>query len=95
MDLREYSNTQILRMLGPRFRSYRLALNITQKEMAERAGISEATLRKFENGHLDNMTMTNFMSLLRQTGRLSELDSLLPEMPESPYYNRHKRASKQ
>ena len=87
MDLMEYTNVQILRMLGPRFRSYRLALNMTQKEMALRSGMSEATLRKFESGRLDNMNMTNFMSLLRQIGKINCLDELLPEMPESPYYN--------
>jgi len=92
MDLREYSNTQILRMLGPRFRTYRLASGYTQKEMAAKAGMSEATLRKFENGRLDNMTMTNFMSLLRQIGKIGMIDELLPDMPESPYYyNIHKR----
>lgn len=95
MDLREYSNAQILRMLGPRFRSYRLALDCKQKDMADKAGMSEATLRKFENGHLDNMNMNNFMSLLRQIGKLNELDKLLPEMPESPYYNKTRaRATK-
>jgi len=95
MDFSEFSNTQILRMLGPRFRSYRLAVNMTQKEMALRAGLSEATLRKFENGRIDNMNMTNFMTLLRQIGKLDKLDDLLPEMPESPYYSAsRKRASK-
>lgn len=95
MDLREYSNTQILRMLGPRFRSYRLALNCSQKEMAAKAGVSEATLRKFENGRIDNMNMTNFMSLLRQVGRLNQIDELLPDMPQSPYYDiSRKRASR-
>jgi len=95
MDLQEFTNTQILRLLGPRFRSYRIAANITQKEMAKHAGISEATLRKFENGRSDNINMTNFMSLLRQIGKINLLDELLPEMPDSPYYSGNKkRASK-
>lgn len=95
MDLTDYTNTQILRLLGLRFRAYRLAVNLTQKDMAERAGISESTLRNFENGRLDNMNMTNFMSLLRQIGKLGKLDELLPEMPDNPYYDgNRKRASK-
>jgi len=95
MNLKDYSNTQILRLMGPRFRTYRLAANVTQKQMAERAGLSEATLRKFENGRLDNMNMTNFLSLLRQIGKLDNFDTLLPQMPESPYADRtRKRASR-
>ena len=58
---------------------------LTQKEAAERAGVSLITLRKFENGKAYNINMGNFLSLLRVVGCLEQVDGLLPEIPVSAY----------
>lgn len=85
MDLKQYSNTQILRLLGVRFRDYRLGVNLSQEELAKAASVSVSTIHKFETGTVTNMTMTNLMALLRQVGLLDRIDELIPEQPLNPY----------
>ena len=85
MDLRKYSNTQILQMLGLRFKHYRLLMNLSQEDLAKAAGVSISTVHKFETGTATNMNVTNLMALLRLTGLLDRFDDLIPEQPENPY----------
>lgn len=79
------SNPEIISELGRRFKEYRLSAMLTQKEAAERAGVSLITLRQFENGRSYNINMGNFLALLRVVGCLEQIDELLPEMPVSAY----------
>ena len=79
------SNPEIISELGRRFKEYRLSSMLTQKEAAERAGVSLITLRQFENGRSYNINMGNFLALLRVVGCLEQVDELLPEMPVSAY----------
>ena len=85
MDLKRYSNTQILQMLGLRFNHYRLAMNLSQEDLAKAAGISVSTVHKFETGTITNMNVTNLMALVRQVGLLDRFDDLIPEQPDNPY----------
>ena len=75
MDLKKYSNTQILQMLGLRFKDYRLIMNLSQGDLAKAAGVSVSTVHKFETGTITNMNITNLMALLRP----------IPEQPSNPY----------
>lgn len=79
------SNPEIISELGRRFKEYRLSAMLTQKEAAERAGVSLITLRQFENGRSYNINMNNFLAMLRVVGCLEQVDGLLPEMPVSAY----------
>jgi len=90
MDLKRYSNTQILQMLGLRFNHYRIAINLTQEELAKAAGVSVSTVHKFETGTITNMNATNLMALLRQVGLLDRFDDLIPQQPENPYLTTQK-----
>jgi transcriptional regulator with XRE-family HTH domain len=85
MDLKRFSNTQILQMLGLRFKNYRLILNLSQGDLAKVAGVSVSTIHKFETGAISNMNITNLMALLRQVGLLDRFDELIPEQPANPY----------
>lgn len=79
------SNSQIIMQLGGRFKDYRLACRLTQQEAADKAGMSVVTLRQFENGKIYNITMGNFLGLLRAVNCLDQIKELLPEIPLSPY----------
>ena len=85
MDLKQYSNTQILQMLGLRFKDYRLLMNLSQGELAKASGVSVSTVHKFETGTITNLNITNLMAMLRQVGLLDRFDDLIPEQPENPY----------
>lgn len=83
--LNEYTSPELVRMLGRRFKEYRLRCNMTQKEVAYQSGLTVATIHKFETGTAKNISLWTFISLLRALGILDFLDNVLPELPESPY----------
>jgi len=84
-DLYEYSTLELVRLLGGRFKEYRMRCNLTQKEVAEQTGIGLTTIHKFENGTAGNLSLSTFILLLKVVGQIDSLDDLLPELPESPY----------
>ena len=79
------ANPEIIVELGRRFKEYRLTYRLTQKEAAEKAGVSLITLRQFENGKAYNINMGNFLALLRVVDCLEQMDDLMPEIPVSAY----------
>lgn len=95
-DLYEYSTPELVRLLGSRFKEYRLRCNLTQREVAEQSGIGLTTIHKFENGTAGNLSLSTFILLLKVVGQINGLDDLLPELPESPYLIRRedKRAQR-
>ena len=84
-DLYEYSVPELVRLLGIRFKEYRMRCNFTQKEVAEQSGVGLTTIHKFENGTASNLSLSTFILLLKVVGQINSLDDLLPELPESPY----------
>ena len=84
-DFYEYSTPELFRLLGSRFKEYRMRCNLTQKEVAEQSGIGLTTIHKFENGTANSLSLSTFILLLRVVGQVNALDDVLPELPESPY----------
>ena len=84
-DYSEYSVTELVRLLGSRFKDYRLRANMTQKEVAEMSGLSMMTVHRFENGAIKNIPLGTFLLLLKAVGSINDLNELMPEQPESPY----------
>lgn len=87
-DFYEYSLPELVRLLGTRFKEYRMRCNLTQKEVAELSGVGLTTIYKFENGTAGNVSLSTFLHLLKVVGQINALDNLLPELPESPYLMR-------
>ena len=83
-DFYEYSTPELVRLLGNRFKEYRMRCNLTQKEVAELSGIGLTTIHKFENGTAGNLSLSTFILLLKVVGQIDALDNVLPELPESP-----------
>lgn len=84
-DFYEYSTPALVRLLGERFKDYRMRCNLTQKEVSEQSGIGLTTIHKFENGTAGNLSLSTFILLLKLVGQVNALDDVLPELPESPY----------
>ena len=85
VDFYEYSTPELVRLLGERFKEYRMRCNLTQKEVAEQSGIGLTTIHKFENGTAGNLSLSTFILLLKVIGQVDGLDDVMPELPESPY----------
>lgn len=87
-DFREYSTPELVRLLGIRFKEYRMQCNLTQKELSDKSGIGLTTIHKFESGTAGNISLSTFLLLLKVIGQIAALDKLLPELPMSPYLAR-------
>jgi len=84
-DYSEYSAPELVKLLGSRFKDYRLRAQLTQKEVAELTGLTVPTIQRFENGLSGNITLSTFLLLMKAIGCINGIDELMPEQPESPY----------
>jgi transcriptional regulator with XRE-family HTH domain len=57
---------------------------MSQKELADLSGVSQTTISHFEQGVNRNLTLSNFISLLRTLGMEQRIVELLPELPMPP-----------
>lgn len=78
------SNTNIMELLATRIKEYRLAARMSQRELAEKSGVGYTTISHFEQGKNTNLTLSNFISLLRAIGMETRLIELLPQLPIPP-----------
>lgn len=85
MSIYEKSNFQIAAETGERFKSYRLALRMTQKELSVQSGVSIMTIVRFERGECGSIKLDNLIALMRAIQRLDDIYSIIPEIPESLY----------
>ncbi len=74
---------ELLRELGQRAKTLRLAQNLTQSGVASRAGISIGTLKRFE--HTGEIQLNYLLRIALVLGRLEEFNALLcpQEIPKS------------
>lgn len=86
---------EIIRILGQRFREYRMSMNFTRKQVAEQTGLSMTTLYKLETGNLTDMSMGTMLKLLRVVGQYENWNKILPELPENPYLYKDNITKKQ
>jgi len=73
---------EVLKELGARLRTYRLQMNLSQGNLAVRAGVNRTTIRDAELGK--DFQLSTLVKLLRALGRLGDLDALLPAPSVSP-----------
>lgn len=94
-DYYEYSTPELVRLLGRRFREFRMQADLTQKDVAHQTGLTVATIYKFEKGVATNISLGTFLLLLKSIGQIDAIDNVLPELPESPYlYKQEKKVQR-
>lgn len=79
---KELSDPAILQRMGRRIRDYRIRMELTQGELAEKSGVSMGTIVRVEQGKPISTLL--FISMLRTMGLLENLEVLLPELSISP-----------
>ena len=72
----------VLRELGQRLAQARIDLNLTQAELAQKAGVGKRTLERLEAGET-TQTQTLFR-VLRELSLMNRLEALLPEPAARP-----------
>ena len=83
-DIQYRSNYDILQLLAERMKEYRLAARLSQRELAQMSGVSYTTICRFEQGKHPNLSLSNFISLLRPVGMESRMEDVLPKLPVPP-----------
>ena len=94
MDIKAMPTVEIIQALGKRYREYRIAARMTQKEVAEQSGISMLTIRRFEQGYSYDIKLGNLIALLKAIDFAEGIADILPEIPISPYAMARQDASK-
>lgn len=72
----------VLAELGARLVRTRLERNLTQRELAEEAGVERKAVQRIEAG--ESVKLTSLLRVLRALGLLDALDRLVPEPVPSP-----------
>lgn len=62
--------------ISEKIRTRRLACNLKQEELAERAGISRLTYLRFENGENGHIGLSSFLRILKELGLSNVIDSM-------------------
>lgn len=78
----ELSDPAILLRLGGRIRDYRIRMELTQGELADKSGVSMGTVVRIEQGKAVSTLL--LITILRTLGVLENLETLLPELGISP-----------
>lgn len=71
------SNNEVLTEIGKRIKAQRIAMNMTQKEIAEKTNLTQKTISNLENGK--DVSFTTVIDVLRCLGQLHGLDMAVPE----------------
>ncbi len=71
----EPTPTEVRKELANRFRILRKKSKISQKQMAERSGVSLGSLKRFEN--TGKISLESLLKLMHVLGRLNEISSIL------------------
>ena len=77
------SDTQVVERLGAELRRMRLERNLSQAEVATRAGLDRTTVVKLEAGRA--ATLLTVVQVLRALGKLELLDPFHAEPQPTPY----------
>lgn len=82
-DARNTPDSALLDELGQRLAALRLARNLTQRELAEQAGVGVRTVQRLEAGAAATH-LSAFLRICRVLGLLDRLDALIPAPAPSP-----------
>lgn len=80
-DFEFITTPEVCQALGARLRAHRLAQNLKQAELAQKAGVSKLTVLKLENKGL--VTLHSFIQVVRVLGLLDELAEIFALQPQS------------
>ena len=82
MGIESWTDEAILSEIGERISTERLNRNLTAQEIANRAGVSLATVYKVERGQ--NHSLKTLLRILRALRLLNRIETLLPDQGPSP-----------
>lgn len=94
MEQKYLTSGAYLMALGQRIKQYRVDCQLTQKELADKSGVSLRSLQNLEGGA--DMQLGNFIKILLALDCADKLDLLIPDMSTRPsaYLKKQKLSSR-
>jgi len=77
------TDESVLKELGGRLATARLAHNLTQAALADQAGVSKRTVERLESG-AGATQLSGFLRICRALGLMEHFESLIPAAEASP-----------
>lgn len=81
LDNTRETNYELISELGRRYKIYRKALKMSQKQVSEKTGVSLFTISAFENGKGQGISLSHFAALLDVLDLRGGLSEIIPEIP--------------
>jgi transcriptional regulator with XRE-family HTH domain len=78
----QMTDEMVLDLIGQRLESTRITHNLTQANLADRAGVSKSTVERLEKGNTTQLS--SFIRVCRALELLTRFEALLPEPVPSP-----------
>lgn len=75
MNYSLHTPEEISQILAARLKELRLVKRLKRRTLAERSGVTESSLKRFEQS--GKVSMENFLKLVMTLGRLDEIETLL------------------
>lgn len=83
MKITHYSSTdEVLKEIGSRIKAIRIAIPLTQKEIADLTNLSQRTISSLENGN--DVSFSTLIEVLRALGQLQSMELAVPEQGIRP-----------
>ncbi len=91
------SSKMIIQMMSERMKAYRIEYPMTQKDLAEKTGVSLRSIQNFEKGN--DIQFSNLIKILKGLDLADNLLMLVPDVSQKPSmylqpYKKKMRASK-
>lgn len=85
MTIENQSDVHLVRQeLANRFRQYRIAFPMTQRELAEASMVSLRSISRFENG--EEITLSSLIRIMQALGIGENMEALVPDPALRPSY---------
>ena len=80
--MQELTSQAILAQLAQRVKKYRIEMNLSQDEFAQKAGVSLKTITNFESG--SDVKFSSFIKFLKALELADNLEILVPDVSKRP-----------
>lgn len=81
----DFSDEAIILELCGKVRNLRRSCCISQTELAQKSGVSIASIKRIEAGTITDLNVGTLIKILRACGNLEGMADLVPDVPESPF----------
>lgn len=80
--MKNNSSKAIIQLLGERVKAYRIEYPMTQKELADKSGVSIRSIQNFEHG--EDIQLSNLIKITKALGLGDNLLMLVPDVSKKP-----------